>query len=56
MNVWLVIRSFSAIFLCLMGMALIFGRADAQAVVGAMLAALGLSFFWRLWIAARTGQ
>ena len=57
MPIWIMIRTFIAIFLVLFGLALIAGRGnDPQSLLGALLAALGITFLWRLWVAMRTGQ
>ena len=56
MDIWLTIRSFIAFFLFLLGLAIMFGNSDGRAFLGAFLGALGLSFFWRLWVAMRTGK
>ena len=49
--------AFIAIFLVLFGLALIAGRGtDPQSLLGALLAALGITFLWRLWVAIRTGS
>ena len=56
MDVWLTIRSFLAIFFLLYGICLMAGVSDARGMLGAFLAALGLTFFWRLWVATRTGK
>jgi hypothetical protein len=62
MNTWLTIRTFIAFYLLLLGLALMFGNSDVfgnsavRAFLGPFLAALGLSFFWRLWVAMRTGR
>jgi hypothetical protein len=56
MNIWLTIRSFIAFYFLLFGLAYMAGAPDQRALVGAFLAALGLTFFWRLWVATRTGR
>jgi len=56
MDVWLTIRSFLAIFFLLYGICIMVGVSDARGMLGAFLAALGLTFFWRLWVATRTGK
>lgn len=56
MDIWLTIRTFIAFYLLLLGLAVMFGTSDGRAFLGAFLAALGLSFFWRLWVAMRTGR
>jgi hypothetical protein len=56
MDLWLTIRSFIAIFFVLLGVAVMAGVPDQRGMVGAFLAALGLTFFWRLWVAMRTGR
>lgn len=56
MDIWLMIRSFIAFYLLLFGVAYMFGAPDQRAMLGALFASLGLVFFWRLWIAMRTGK
>jgi hypothetical protein len=57
MPIWIMIRTFIAIFFVLFGLALIAGRGnDPLALLGALLAALGITFLWRLWVAMRTGS
>jgi hypothetical protein len=56
MNIWLMVRSFIAFFLVVFGVAFLAGVPDIRALIGSFLAALGLSFFWRLWVATLTGR
>jgi hypothetical protein len=57
MDVWLTIRSFLAIFFLLYGICIMAGVTDdLRGMLGASLTALGLTFFWRLWVATRTGK
>jgi hypothetical protein len=56
MNVWLTIRSFIALYFLLFGLAYMGGAPQDRALLGAFFAALGLAFFWRLWVATRTGR
>ena len=56
MDIWLTIRTFIAFYLLLLGVAVMFGSSEQRALLGAFLAALGMSFFWRLWVAMRTGR
>jgi len=56
MNIWLTIRSFIAFYFLLFGLAYMVGAAENRAFLGALFAALGLTFFWRLWVATRTGR
>lgn len=56
MNIWLTIRSFIAFYLLLFGLAFMAGVPDQRSLLGAFFAALGLTFFWRLWVAMRTGR
>jgi hypothetical protein len=51
-----VMRLFAAIFITLLGLGLMFkSGSDAQMLEGAAFAAVGLTFFLLLWLAARTG-
>lgn len=54
-SVWIIIRTFIAFFFVLFGVAVISGADEARALVGAALAALGLTFLGRLWLTIRTG-
>ncbi len=56
MNIWFTIRTFIAFYLLLLGLAFMFGASDQRALLGPLFAALGLSYFWRLWVAMRTGK
>jgi hypothetical protein len=56
MNTWFLIRTFIAFFFVLFGVAYMAGAAEERALLGAFFAALGLTFFWRLWVAIRTGM
>ena len=56
MTIWLTIRSFLAVYFILFGLAFMCGAANERALVGAFFAAMGLTFFWRLWVATRTGK
>jgi len=56
MDIWLTLRSFLAFYFFLFGLAFMAGAANERALLGAFFAALGLSFFWRLWVATRTGK
>jgi hypothetical protein len=56
MELWLTIRSFIAFFFLLFGVAVMAGVPDQRNLIGAFLAALGLTFFWRLWLTMRTGR
>lgn len=56
MDIWLTIRSFIAFYLLLFGLGYMSGASDQRVVLGSFFAALGLVFFWRLWIAMRTGK
>jgi hypothetical protein len=55
MNIWIIIRTFIAFFLALFGVAVMAGADQQRALVGALLAALGLTFLWRLWLAMQKG-
>jgi hypothetical protein len=55
MNIWIVVRTFIAFFLALFGVAVIAGADQQRAMVGAVLAALGLTFLLRLCVAIKTG-
>jgi len=56
MNYWLTIRSFIAFFFVLFGVTVMAGVPDQRGILGAFFTALGLTFFWRLWVAMRTGK
>lgn len=56
MDIWLTIRTFIALYFLLFGLAFMFGASDQHALLGAFFASLGLSYFWRLWVAMRTGK
>jgi len=56
MDIWITIRSFIAFYLLLFGLGYMSGASDQRVVLGSFFAALGLVFFWRLWIAMRTGK
>ena len=56
MNIWLTIRSFIAFYLLAFGLAFIANASQERALVGAFFAAVGLTFFWRLWLATMTGK
>jgi hypothetical protein len=56
MDYWLTIRSFVAFFFVLFGVAVMAGAPDQRSILGALFTALGLTFFWRLWVAMRTGK
>lgn len=55
MNIWILIRTFIAFFLALFGVAVMAGADQSRAMVGALLAALGLTFLFRLLLSVRTG-
>jgi uncharacterized Tic20 family protein len=55
MSIWIIIRTFIAFLLVLFGVAVMAGAEQTRAMVGAFLAALGLTFLWRLWLTIRTG-
>jgi putative effector of murein hydrolase LrgA (UPF0299 family) len=52
----LTIRAFLAFFFVLLGVGIMFGHDQLQAVTGAFISALGLTFFWRLGVAILTGN
>lgn len=52
----LTIRAFLAFFFVLLGVGIMFGHDQLQAVTGAFISALGLTFFWRLGVAMLTGN
>jgi hypothetical protein len=56
MNIWLTIRSFIAFFFVLFGLAFMLNVPPERALLGALFAAIGLAFFWRLWLAVVTGK
>jgi hypothetical protein len=56
MDIWITIRTFIAFYLLLVGLGVMFGTNDSRVFLGAFLAAIGVSFFWRLWVAMRTGK
>ncbi|HYU45470.1 MAG TPA: hypothetical protein VEK84_04740 [Terriglobales bacterium] len=56
MSIWLTIRSFIAFFFLLFGLAFMFNIPQERALLGALFAAVGLAFFWRLWLAVVTGK
>jgi hypothetical protein len=56
MSRWLTVRTFCAFFFVLFGIGIMFWSNDARLAMGAALASLGLTFFWRLWVAMRTGK
>jgi hypothetical protein len=56
MNVWLILRTFLAFYFLLFGVAFMLGAPDERALLGAFFASLGLCYFWRLWVAIRTGK
>ncbi len=53
MSAWLTVRTFAALFLVILGIGMMF-TADVRIFVGAVLAALGLTFLVRLIMAFRT--
>jgi hypothetical protein len=53
---WLTLRVFIAFFFVLFGVGIIFRPDQFEDLIGAFIAALGLTFFWRLWIAIRAGK
>lgn len=55
MPLWMTIRTFIAIFFTLFGLRLLISADQLQSMVGALLAALGITFLWRLWLAIRAG-
>jgi len=56
MNIWLTIRSFIAFYFLLFGLAFMANAPQERALLGALFAAVGLTFFWRLWLAVMTGK
>ena len=56
MPIWITIRTFIAFYLILFGLAYMLGAQQQRALVGAFLAALGVTFLWRLWVAIRIGD
>jgi hypothetical protein len=56
MPTWITIRTFIAVFFALFGLRLIASLDEMRATFGALIAALGITFLWRLWVAMRTGQ
>jgi hypothetical protein len=56
MNIWLTIRSFIAFYFLLFGLAFMVNVPRERALLGAFFAAVGLAFFWRLWLAVVTGK
>jgi hypothetical protein len=52
MSTWLTVRTFIALFLAILGVGMMF-TADIRIFVGAMIAAIGLTFLVRLAIAFR---
>jgi hypothetical protein len=56
MNTWFTIRTFLAFYFVLFGFAYMLGAPDERALLGAFFAAVGVTFFWRLWVAIRTGR
>jgi len=56
MDIWLTIRSFIAFYFLLFGLAFMAGVAEGRIWLEPFFAALGLTFFWRLWVAVRTGK
>ena len=55
MNTWFTIRTFIAFYFVLFGFAFMLGAPEGRALLGAFLEAVGITFFWRLWVAIRTG-
>jgi hypothetical protein len=55
MSAWITIRTFIAFYFLLFGFAYMAGVPDGRALIGASFAAIGMTFFWRLWVAMRTG-
>ncbi len=54
MNIWLTVRTFIALFLIVFGVGLVFVRSeDSRILLGAVLAALGLTFMLRVALALR---
>ena len=56
MSTWFLIRTFLAFYFVLFGLAFMVGAPQERALIGAFFAALGITFFWRLWVAMRTGK
>jgi len=56
MNTWLTIRSFLAFYFLLFGLAFMANSPQERALLGASFAAIGLTFFWRMWVAMVTGK
>jgi len=55
MSIWFTIRTFIAFYFVLFGLAYMAGANEMRALVGALFAALGVTFLWRLWVAIRVG-
>jgi uncharacterized membrane protein YqaE (UPF0057 family) len=55
METWMLVRTFIAFFLALFGVGLVAGTNESGALLGAVLAALGLTFLLRFWVAIKTG-
>jgi hypothetical protein len=54
MNAWMTLRTGAAVFVALVGIGLMFVRSeDTRLVIGAFLAAIGLTFLLRVAIALR---
>jgi len=53
MSIWLTIRSFIAFYFLFFGLAWMAGAPEPRVFLGAFFAALGLTFFWVLWVAMR---
>lgn len=56
MDAWSTIRVFIAFYFVLFGLAFMAGAPQDRVLVGAFFAAVGITFFWRLWVAVRTGK
>jgi hypothetical protein len=56
MNIWLTIRTFIAFYLLLFGLAFMANAPQERALLGALFAAVGLTFFWRMWVAVAIGR
>jgi cytochrome c biogenesis protein CcdA len=54
MNIWLTLRTFSALFLVTLGFGLVFGNSEQlRVMLGALLAAFGLTFMLRVALVLR---
>jgi hypothetical protein len=53
LSTWIVLRVFAAYVVTLVGLAMLFGRAETSMILGAVFASVGLTFLSLLWFYSR---